>query len=99
VPLVIKPCACACRAERLARATAGPYRNVICPSCSTKSEGPGANAGEEVALGIAGEILWLEVADVSVIDVTWCNVALVYQPAKPLGGVGLDLVVIRARHS
>jgi hypothetical protein len=38
VPLVIKPSARACRAERLAGATPGPYRNVICPSCSAKSE-------------------------------------------------------------
>src|SRR5690606_20558690 len=56
VPLVRKPAAFACRAERLARAGPGPDGAVVRPSGSTESVGPDADAGEEMTLRVSGQI-------------------------------------------
>jgi hypothetical protein len=58
VPLVIKPIAFACRAERLARATASPDGAITRPSGKVEGECPATEAREEVALGIPGKIIW-----------------------------------------
>jgi hypothetical protein len=50
VPLIIKPSAFACRAERLTRAATCPHSSVVRPSGQSKSSRPDANAGEEVTL-------------------------------------------------
>jgi hypothetical protein len=56
VPLVSKRSSLACRAERLAGAGTGPNRSVVRPAGEPKRGRPAADAGEEVALGVAGEV-------------------------------------------
>lgn len=56
VPLVSKPASLACRAERLAWAGCGPDGAIVGPSGAAEREGPHANAGEEVALGVPVEV-------------------------------------------
>jgi hypothetical protein len=42
--------------ERLTRAGTGPNRSVIGPSGETQGDGPAADAGEEMALVVAGKV-------------------------------------------
>ena len=56
MPLVIKPSALACRAERLARAGRGPDGTVVRPSGPAQREAPDADTGEEMALRIAEQL-------------------------------------------
>lgn len=63
VPLVVKPIAFACRAERLARAGAGPDRTVVGPSGRAEGEGPDADSGEEMALSKSSKLVWGDVTD------------------------------------
>ena len=58
VPLVSKPISFACRAERLARAGAGPDGAVVGPTRSAQGIGPGSNAGEKMALGVSSKLSW-----------------------------------------
>jgi hypothetical protein len=57
VPLVVKPSAFACRAERLAGAASCPDSPFVIPPGESQSARPDADAGEEVALGVASQIV------------------------------------------
>ncbi len=94
VPLVSKPSAFACRAERLARAGAGPRRTLVAPSGPAKGMGPHADAGEEVALRVSGEVRRLDVDDRTLVDVARRDMAGCDEVAEPLRGIGIDLVVV-----
>lgn len=50
MPLVSKPIAFACRAERLTRAAGSPDWPVVWPSGAAQGVAPDADAGEEMAL-------------------------------------------------
>jgi hypothetical protein len=63
VPLVSKPFSFACRAERLAGATAGPNGSIIRPSGAAQGVAPDPNACEEVALGIPGKFRGFDIFD------------------------------------
>jgi hypothetical protein len=52
MPLVSKPISFACRAERLARAGAGPYCALVRPAGAAQRVTPYADSGEEMALPI-----------------------------------------------
>jgi hypothetical protein len=58
VPLVIKPAAFACRAERLAGTGASPDRSVVGPPRLSQGEAPDADSGEEMALNKSGKVAW-----------------------------------------
>jgi hypothetical protein len=75
VPLVSKPAAAACRAERLAGTRAGPHRFIVRPAGETERETPSANAGEEVALSESNKLNCCNVADVPVVDFAVRNVS------------------------
>lgn len=91
--LVVEACAFACGAEGLTGAGAGPDRSIIRPSSTSKCEGPDADAGEEVALGVSEKLMGLDVGDGAFVDHTRRDVAGRYQVAKPLRGNRVDLVV------
>jgi hypothetical protein len=63
VPLVSKPSPLACRAERLARTGTSPNRSIVWPACAAKRVAPNANAGEEVALRVAAEVVGVDIFD------------------------------------
>lgn len=94
VPLVSKPCAFACRAERLARATAGPDGAVIGPTGAAQGVGPDANAGEEVALSKPGKVSCNDILDAPFIHMAVGDVPATDQFAQPRRGLGVDLVVV-----
>jgi hypothetical protein len=94
VPLVSKPRAAACRAERLARAAAGPHGPGVVPPGASQSVGPDADPGEEVALRIPVEVAGSHVADVTLVDDSVGDVSCGDEIAEPLRGIGIDLVVV-----
>ena len=98
MPLIIKPAPCACRAERLARAGAGPDGPIVGPSGLSQGEGPDSNAGEEMALGESGEIVWRNISNVSFVNFAGRDMAGRDEVAQPLRRIRIDLVVIGAAH-
>jgi hypothetical protein len=93
VPLVIKPCSAACRAERLAWAGTGPHGLVVGPSSLSKSVGPDADAGEEMTLAIAGEVGWADIADVALVHVSGWKISGCNEVAEPRRSEWINLVV------
>jgi hypothetical protein len=72
--------------------------SIVSPSGETQCIGPPADAGEEMALRIAIEVVGLDINNAPFVYVTWRNVAGVNEIAEPLGCVWINLVVI-GRHS
>ena len=93
VPLVSSPQAATCRAERLARAGAGPYGRVVAPSGEAQGQGPAADAGEEMELAVSSKLDGSDVTDVPLVDVTGRQLPGGDQVAQPLGAVRVQLVV------
>lgn len=98
VPLVVKPSALACRAERLARAACGPDRAIIWPAGAAEGVGPSSDAGEEVDLIKSSKVGWADVLNISFIDYPWCDQPLGDQLAQPSGRLWIDFVVECAGH-
>jgi hypothetical protein len=94
VPLVSEPAAFACRAERLARARAGPDLPVVWPSSPSKGVRPDADAGEEVTLGVLPKFIRLHVLNAALVDIAGSDVAFLDQVAEPLRRERIDLVVV-----
>lgn len=94
VPLIIKPCSAACRAERLAWARSGPDRAVVRPPGSPEGGGPEADPGEEVALGESNKLRWRDIADIPFVDLARRQQPLGDQVAQPLGCKRIVLVVV-----
>ena len=83
MPLVSKPSAFACRAERLARAGSGPERAIVGNACEAQGVAPHADAGEEVALGVSHKVIWDDILDASFIHVSRRDVALADELSEP----------------
>jgi hypothetical protein len=94
VPLVSKPSARTCRAERLARAASGPDRAVVGPPGETQGEGPSADACEEMALGESGKFVGSYILDAPCVHDARCDMPGVDEVAQPLGGVGIYFVIV-----
>ncbi len=94
VPLISKPAAFACDGERLAGAASSPHRPVIGPTCESEGVAPDADAGEEVALGIALEVVGSDIVDAPFIHVTGRDVLGGDQVPQPLRGVRINFVVV-----
>lgn len=94
VPLVSKPRAFACRAERLARAGSGPDGPLVVPSGPAEGVGPDADPGEEVALVIGSKVIWCHILDAAFVHVAGGDVTLLDQFPQPGRSFGVELVVI-----
>ena len=94
VAFVTNSRAFSCCAEWLAGAASGPHWPVVGPSGKPERMTPHADAGEEVALSVAFEIIWSDILDAPFVNITGREVACGNQVAQPLRGVGVDLVVI-----
>lgn len=70
VPLVIKPNSFACLAERLARATSGPYRSRVLPASHSESVGPNSDPGKEVTLDEPFDVERVNVLNTSFVDLS-----------------------------
>lgn len=78
----------------LAGDAGGPYRLFVWPSCKAQGVAPSADAGEEVALSVASEVVGANKSDVSFIYVAWRDASLGNEEPKPLRRVGVDFVVV-----
>jgi len=94
VPLVSKPSALACRAERLARTGTGPNRSIVAPTGTPERKGPDADTGKKMALRELAEIVWLYIFNAPGVDHAGGDVAGRDQVAQPLGCIGVDFVVV-----
>jgi hypothetical protein len=81
-------------AEGLAGARACPNRSVVGPSGETEGDGPSGDTGEEMALGVAAEIVGSHVNDASFVNVATGDVSGGDEVAEPLRCIGVDLVVV-----
>src|SRR5690606_25562977 len=72
----------------------GPDRLIIRPPGEPERVAPSADAGEEMALGVAPEVVGLNKSNVSLIHVPWRDVSRRNQVPEPLRGVGIDFVVV-----
>src|SRR5206468_9525430 len=99
VPLVSKPKAFACRAERLAGARARPNSSAVIPPSAAKRIGPDADPGEEMALGEFAQLVRSNIFDAPFVNHAGRNVAGSDQVAQPFGRKRVYFVVVRSGHS
>ena len=59
---------------------------------------PDANPGEEVALRKSTKIGWDDINNGSLVNLSVCDVPLSDEFSEPLGGMGVDLVVVGMAH-
>jgi hypothetical protein len=78
----------------LAGATSCPNRSIVGPSGKSEGETPSGDAREEVALGVASEVIGLNIDDTSLVNVTGSDVSSRNEIAEPLGCIRVDFVVI-----
>lgn len=82
-------------AEWLAGAGSRPKRLIVSDACETQREGPATDAGEEMALGVSGEVAWLNVLDVSFVNEAWRDESSADEFSEPSGSEAVVLVVVR----
>jgi hypothetical protein len=80
--------------EGLARAGAGAHGAIFGPSCETEGERPSADAGEEVVLCIASEIMRRDFGDAAFVHVPGRDFASADEFAQPGGGFRVVFVVV-----
>jgi hypothetical protein len=98
VPIIGATLSFAGGAERLAGTTACPNRSVVWPSGEAERNRPSADAGEEVALAVSAQIVGPHVGDAALVDIAGRDVSGGDEVAQPLGGIGIDLIVVRRPH-
>jgi hypothetical protein len=97
MPLVLKPSAFTCRAERLARAAASPHGSITRPSGKVKGVGPAPDPSEKVTLGVSAQFIRGYVLDASFVNVAGRDQVGPDQFANPGCGVRVDFVVVNAQ--
>jgi len=97
VALVIDPASFAGGGEGLAGTGPGPDGPVVRPASQSKSEGPSADAREEVRLRVALEVVRLDIGNAPGVDVAGRDVPFGDQLAQPCGRAGVEFVVVGAR--
>jgi hypothetical protein len=80
--------------KRLTRATAGPDWNFIRVSGEFKSIGPSADAGEEMGLGVAAQVVGSHIDDAPLVNVASGDVSGCDEVSEPSRCVGGDFIVI-----
>ncbi len=89
----------ACEAVGLTWARTCPKGTLVRPSSKSSCIGPPADACEEMALGVAFKVARLDIRNAPVINIAGRNQASGNEVAQPLGGVGIEFVVIGGHHS
>lgn len=81
-------------AEGLAGAGAGAHGLVIRPSGQSKSQGPSADAAEEMLLGEAGEFMRFDIGDAAFVHFPGRDESFRDEFAQPRGGFGVEFVIV-----
>jgi hypothetical protein len=84
--------------KRLTWTGASPDGLVVGPSGKAKGEAPSADAGEEMALGVADEVVRPDIDDAPVVNVARRDQAGQDEVAQPLSRIRIKLVIISAAH-
>jgi hypothetical protein len=82
--------------KRLTGTGAGPHGSVVGPICEPEGVGPACNAGEEMALDVAAQIVGSDIDDGTLVNVAWRDESCSDEVAEPLRGEGVNLVVVRS---
>jgi hypothetical protein len=82
------------RRNRLTGTRPCPDRAVVGPAGNPERARPSADAGEEVALGVARKVGWSHVNDASLVNVSGREVSDSDKGANPLCGIPICLVVV-----
>ena len=77
-------------------ATPSPDLALERPPGELEGEGPSADPGEKVALGVTDEVIGLYLHDATGVDVAIGNEAVGDEFAQPRSGEGVELVVVDA---
>ena len=93
VPLVSKPRAPACRAERLAGATSGPDGTAVGPAGKAEGMAPDPDTGKEMALGEPGKLVGSDIKNVPFIHNARRDAPGGNQVAEPLRRIRVDFIV------
>ena len=94
MPLVIHPCSCACRAERLAGAASGPYCSVIRHACATERVTPHTDTSKEMALSESSEVGRGNIHDGTIINDAVGDMSCFDEVAEPLNCILVDFVAV-----
>ena len=94
MPLVTKPSAFACCAERLAGARACPNWAIVSPPSAAQGVAPDPDAGEEMALGVGSQVVGSDIGQASFIYVAGRDMPCSDQVSQPLSGIRIKFVVI-----
>jgi hypothetical protein len=95
VPLVIKPCSFARRAERLAWAGASPDGTVVGPTGLTECVTPDPDPREKMALSVRFEIGWRDIFDTPFVHIAGRDLPSLNQFAQPRCRKRVDFIVGR----
>ena len=83
-------------AERLAGAASGPDWFVVGPSCHSESEAPATDPGEQMHLLVSPQVVSFDILNAPLVYVARGDMPRGDQVAKPLRGIRIELVVVRA---
>jgi hypothetical protein len=97
VTLIFDAFAFARRREGLAGATSGPEGLVVGPSGEASCEAPPADAGEEMALVVALEVVGSDIDNAPFVNIAGRYVPCGDQVPQPRSRIGVELVVV-GRH-
>jgi hypothetical protein len=92
VSLIGMALALSCARKRLTGTGAGP--DGAAPAGELERVGPAADAGEEVALVVSGEIAGTDIGDATLVHVAVRNKSCCIEGAEPFGGGMVNLVVV-----
>ena len=98
MPLVSKPSAFACRAERLARAAPRPNRSGVGVAGAPQCVAPDTDSREEVALRIASQVIRSYIFNAPFVYVAGGDVPRGNQVAQHLGREGVYFIVVTTTH-
>lgn len=98
MPLVSKPSASACRAERLAGTRSCPNWRVVRPPSQSEGEGPSAKSSEEVALIVSSKVVGSYISNIPFVNVSRRDVTASDEIAQPLSGIRVYFIVVGASH-
>jgi hypothetical protein len=94
VPLVSKPAAFACRAERLAGAGPCPDGALFWPTGKAQREGPASNSGEEMALVKPDKVAWQNIFDAPIVNFAVWQLASFHQFSQMSAAISVYFIVI-----
>jgi hypothetical protein len=94
VPLVRRAFLLSRDRKRLARGAGAPEGSVVGPSGETGCEAPAADAGEEMDLGVAFEVVWSDIDNAPFVYIAGGDQARSDEVPQPLGRVGIPLRVV-----